>query len=197
MKSATIPLFKKTSRLIIRPLELYDYENWAQAYSVLRPPQNEWDETNWVESELTLKKFKALLKKEQQQRIQDKTYRFGIFSKDDGMLLGSVALMDISRGIVQNAYLGYRIFNIYWGQGYATEACEAAIEMAFKKLKLHRVEAGIAPTNKASLKVAKKIGLRKEGFSRRHIFDNKKWNDLFIFAATTEDFGIKFRFSQK
>ncbi|MFM6928873.1 MAG: GNAT family N-acetyltransferase [Bdellovibrio sp.] len=197
MKSATIPLFKKTSRLIIRPLELYDYENWAQAYSVLRPPQNEWDETNWVDSELTPQKFKALLKEEQQLRLQDKTYRFGIFRKDDGMLLGTVALMDISRGIFQNAYLGYRIFNIYWGEGYATEACEAAIEMAFKKLKLHRVEAGIAPTNKASIKVAKKLGLKKEGLSRRRVFNNKNWSDLILFAATTEDFGIKFRFSPR
>ncbi|MGE5085172.1 MAG: GNAT family N-acetyltransferase [Bacillota bacterium] len=195
MKSATLPLSKKTSRLIIRALELYDYENWAQAHAILRPPQNEWDETNWVESELTLQKFKTLLKEEQQLRLHDKTYRFGIFRKDDGVLLGTVALMDISRGIFQNAYLGYRIFNIYWEQGYATEACQAAMEIAFKKLKLHRVEAGIAPANKASIKVAKKLGLKKEGLSRRRIFNNKKWCDLILFAATTEDFGIKFRFS--
>lgn len=197
MKSATIPLFKKTSRLIIRPLEIHDYENWAQAYSMLRPPQNEWDETNWVESELTLKKFKALLKEESQQRLHDKNYRFGIFRKDDGMLIGTVALMDISRGIFQNAYLGYRILNIYWNQGYATEACEAAIKIAFKDLKLHRIEAGIAPSNKASLKVAKKLGLTKECVSRRRLYSNKRWSDMAIYSATTEDFGIKFRFSQK
>ncbi|MBO9667818.1 MAG: GNAT family N-acetyltransferase [Bdellovibrio sp.] len=197
MKSIQLPLFKKTARLLIRPLELHDYENWAQAYSNLLPPQNEWDETSWVDSELTLKKFKDLLKTQNQLRAKDSYYHFGIFRKDDGMLVGEVNLMDISRGIFQNAYLGYRVFNIYWNNGYATEACEAALKIAFKDLKLHRVEAGVSPANKASIKVAKNLGLRKEGLSQRRVYSNKKWVDLILFAGTAEDFGFKYRFSQK
>jgi ribosomal-protein-alanine N-acetyltransferase len=187
MKTLKLPLYKKTARLILRPLEEYDYENWVQAHSCLRPPQNEWDETNWAESELTRKKFKEILKIQKQQRSKDHFYEFGVFSKDDGALLGTVSLMDISRGIFQNAYLGYRIFNIYWGQGYAQEACRAAIALAFKNLKLHRIEAGIAPTNKRSIKTAKALGLRKEGLSRRRLLVNKKWVDIEIYAATKED----------
>ncbi|WP_374074069.1 GNAT family N-acetyltransferase [Bdellovibrio bacteriovorus] len=188
MKSIKVPLFKKTQRLVIRPLEDMDYENWAQAYSCLRPPQNEWDETNWAESELTKKKFKELLKRQKEQRTQDHFYEFGIFHKDDGILLGTVSLMDISRGVFQNAYLGYRIFNIYWGNGYAQEACKAAINIAFKDLKLHRVEAGIAPANKKSIKTAKAIGLRKEGLSKKRVLVHKKWVDLVLYAGTKEDF---------
>lgn len=188
MKDLQLPLYKETKRLIIRPLEVQDYENWAQAHSCLRPPQNEWDETNWNEGELTKKKFRELLRTQQQQRAKDHFYDFSIFRKDDGLLLGSVSLMDVSRGVFQNAYLGYRIFNIYWGHGYAQEACKAAIHLAFKNLKLHRIEAGIAPTNKKSLKTAKAIGLRKEGLSKRRILINKKWIDLILFALTKEEF---------
>lgn len=188
MKTLQLPLYKKTPRLIIRPLEDFDYENWVQAHSCLRPPQNEWDETNWSESELTKKKYKELLKTQKEQRNKDHFYEFGIFRKDDGSLLGTVSLMDISRGVFQNAYLGYRIFNIYWHQGYAQEACKAAIEIAFKNLKLHRIEAGIAPTNKKSLKTAKAIGLHKEGLSKRRLLINKKWVDIAIYAVTKEDF---------
>lgn len=188
MKTISLPLYKKTSRLILRPLEAFDYENWVQAHSCLLPPQNEWDETNWAESALTKKKFRDLLKIQSLQRSQDHFYEFGIFRKDDGALLGTVSLMDISRGIFQNAYLGYRIFNIYWGQGYAQEACKAAIAIAFKNLKLHRIEAGIAPKNTRSIKTAKALGLRKEGLSRRRLLINKKWMDMAIYAATKEDF---------
>lgn len=188
MKSITIPPYKKTKRLVIRPLEETDYENWAQAYSCLLPPQNEWDETNWNETELTKKNFKDLLKIQKQQRVQDHFYEFGIFHKDDGVLLGTVSLMDISRGVFQNAYLGYRIFNIYWGKGYAQEACLGTLDIAFKKLHLHRIEAGIAPTNKRSIKTAKAIGLRKEGISKRRLYINKKWVDLVLYALTKEEY---------
>lgn len=194
MKTRKLALYKKTKNLIIRPFELHDYENWAQAHASMRAPQNEWDETNWVDSELTLAKFKKFLKTYTDLKAQDKFYNFGIFRKDDGVLVGVVSLMDVSRGVFQNAYLGYRIFNNYWGRGHGTEACEAALLIAFKDLKLHRVEAGIAPSNKRSIRLAKTIGLKKEGVSPRRLFVNKKWVDLAIYAATTEDYGIKFKF---
>ncbi|MGZ3771228.1 MAG: GNAT family N-acetyltransferase [Bdellovibrio sp.] len=187
MKSITLPLYKKTKRLILRPLEEIDYENWVQAHSSQLPPQNEWDETNWVEKELTKSKFKELLKVQKQQRLKDHFYEFGIFHKDDGILLGLVSLMDISRGVFQNAYLGYRIYNIYWSHGYAQEACRGAIDIAFKNLHLHRVEAGISPTNKRSIKTAKALGFRKEGVSKKRLFVHKKWTDVLIFALTKEE----------
>ncbi|WII73674.1 GNAT family protein [Bdellovibrio sp. 22V] len=191
MKSIDLPLSKTTKRLIIRPLEEYDFENWAQAHSSMRSPQNEWDETNWDDSELTLKKFKAILKEQKQKRSADHFYDFGIFRKDDGILIGTVSLMDISRGVFQNAYLGYRIYNNFWGHGYAQEACKAAFHLAFKNLKLHRLEAGIAPSNKKSIKTAKALGLRKEGLSKKRLLVNKKWKDMLIYAITKEDLKSK------
>ncbi len=188
MKSKQLPYIKQTKRLIVRPLELYDYENWRQAHSFQLPPQNQWDGTNWKESELTVPKFKAILKTEKEQRLNDSFYYFGVFRKDDGVLVGLVSLMDISRGVFQNAYLGYRIFNNYWGQGFAKEACHAAIHLAFKNLKLHRVEAGIEPHNPRSIRVAKSLGMRKEGLSKKRIFIDRKWIDLQIFALTKEEF---------
>ena len=188
MKSIKVPLSKKSARVIVRPLEKMDYDNWAQAHSCLRPAQNEWDETNWAASQLTKQKFTEMLKKEKKQRLADQFYSYGIFRIDDGVLLGTVSLMDVSRGIFNNAYLGYRIFNIYWGQGYAQEACTAALSIAFKNLKLHRVEAGISPRNKKSIRTARGLNMRYEGLSKRRLFFNKKWEDMMIFALTQEEY---------
>jgi ribosomal-protein-alanine N-acetyltransferase len=185
-----------TKRLIIRPLEFSDYENWRQAYSMLLPAKNPWDESPWKDSELTKPKFRQLLSRQQKLRKQDKFYSYNIFRKDDGVLLGTVYLMDVSRAVFQNAYLGYRIFNNYWGEGYASEACRAILDVGFKDLKLHRIEAGIQPGNKASIRVVKAIGLRKEGLSLKRLLVHGKWVDLLLYAGTCEDFGRRYRLSK-
>jgi ribosomal-protein-alanine N-acetyltransferase len=196
MKTRTLFHYKKTKRLIIRPLADFDYENWAQAYSMMRPPQNEFDEGPWKDSELTEAKFKALLKMEQDWRDQDKFYVFGVFDKNDGTLLGEVRLMDISRAIFQNAYIGYRIFNPYWGKGYATEACRAVIDIGFKDLGLHRIEAAIEPQNKLSIRVAKAMKFRKEGLSKKRLLVHGKWKDMAIYCITCEDYKIRYKGSK-
>lgn len=193
MIRATTKIKKTTQRLVLRPLELKDYTRWVEAYSTMLEPQNDWDETNWDDSELTLAKFKALLKQQDQQRKNDAAYAWGVFRKDDGTLIGEIALMDLSRAVFQNAYLGYRIYNPYWGQGFAGEACRAIVDLAFTQLKLHRLEAGISKDNRRSLRMVKSLGFRKEGLSKRRLLINGVWTDLVIYAATSEDFGFRFR----
>lgn len=67
------------------------------------------------------------------------------------------------------AELEYWISPAYRGQGYATEAARAMCRMAFRTLRLHRVEAGALARNRASIRVLEKAGLRHEGRSRDRI----------------------------
>lgn len=183
----------RAATVFLRPLEKHDFENWRQAYSMVGAPRNQWDEGPWKQTELTPAKFRELLKKQKQLRAEDRFYTYGIFRADDGVFVGFVTFMDVSRGIFQNAYLGYRIFNPYWGLGYATEAVRQSLVIAFKELKLHRVEAGISPENEGSIRVAQAVGLRCEGLSRKRLLVDGKWVDLAIFAATREDFGRRYQ----
>jgi ribosomal-protein-alanine N-acetyltransferase len=194
MKITKAKLFKKTRRLDIRPLELKDYSAWKSALSEQREVQNQWDETNWDEKFLTPAEFKKTLARHKQQRDLDKNYFMAIFRRDDGAMIGFMSLMDISRAIFQNAYLGYRIFNTHWLYGYGKEAAVGLMELGFKNLLLHRIEAGIDPKNKASIALAKSIGLRKEGLSPKRLCPDGKWIDILVYAATSEDLKIKYRF---
>lgn len=186
--SLSKPLYKVTPRLLLRRLDLADYENWMQSHSNMYPPQNEWDMTSWKDEALTKKEFRVQLKAEAKLQKIDKQYSFGVFRRDDGVLIGEVHLMDVSRDRFQNAYIGYRIYNPYWGNGYATEAIIAATHIGIKSIRLHRLEAGIEPHNKQSIKAVKKAGYRKEGLSKNRLFVDKKWKDLLLFAFTAEDF---------
>ena len=54
---------------------------------------------------------------------------------------------------------------------------QQVISIAFKKLKLHRLEANIQPKNKTSVSLAKACGFKKEGFSPKFIKKGGQWKD--------------------
>jgi RimJ/RimL family protein N-acetyltransferase len=58
--------------------------------------------------------------------------------------------------------LGYRLARAAWGNGYATEAAQAVRDYAFGTLGMHRLIAMIDPHNRASIRVAEKIGMAYE-----------------------------------
>lgn len=55
--------------------------------------------------------------------------------------------------------IAWRLHKDYWGQGYATEAAKAAVQFAFKKLKLSEVVAFTAVINQPSQKVMQRLGM--------------------------------------
>ena len=58
--------------------------------------------------------------------------------------------------------VGWILARPHWGQGYATEAGRAAIEYAFGELDAGHVISLIRPENHASVRVAERLGERRE-----------------------------------
>lgn len=59
--------------------------------------------------------------------------------------------------------IGYGILEGYQGQGYASEAVDAAVVWALKQAAVTRVEAETEPENRASRRVLEKCGFRPSG----------------------------------
>ena len=57
---------------------------------------------------------------------------------------------------------GYRLDQVFWGKGLATEAGYAWVQKAFGDLKLNRLAAIVHPNNYASTRVLKKLGFIEE-----------------------------------
>jgi ribosomal-protein-alanine N-acetyltransferase len=106
---------------------------------------------------------------------------------DDRRIIGRIALGGILRGAFQNAYLGYWIDAEQQGRGLMTEAVRAATDFAFGAAALHRVQAAVMPSNKASLRVLEKAGYRREGSAARYLCIAGAWEDHVLFAITTEE----------
>src|SRR4029453_8657136 len=81
---------------------------------------------------------------------------FLVLRNDDGALAGVFTFSEIVRGLFQSAYLGYYAFAPLAGGGYMSEGLALALDVAFRKLKLHRVEVNVQPTNRRSLALVRR-----------------------------------------
>lgn len=106
---------------------------------------------------------------------------------DDGAIVGSINLSQIFRGGFQSAYLGYHVGAPFARQGYMTEALDLVLKYGFDKLRLHRLEANIQPSNRASIALVKRAGFVQEGFSRRYLKIGGRWRDHQRWAIIAED----------
>jgi len=107
--------------------------------------------------------------------------------RDDDALIGVFNLSEIVRGAFESSYLGYYAFAPHAGQGYMSEGLSLVLALAFGKLKLHRVEANVQPTNRPSVSLVRRAGFAREGFSRRYVKIAGRWRDHERFAMLAED----------
>ncbi|MBY6036601.1 GNAT family N-acetyltransferase [Fictibacillus nanhaiensis] len=112
---------------------------------------------------------------------QDMDYFFGIFTNEDD-LIGTINLFAVMRGSIQSAFVGYFLDEKHNGKGFTTEALKMIVKYAFEELDLHRVEAGVMPHNKSSIRVLEKAGFEKEGLARKNVKINGKWEDHQLMA---------------
>jgi ribosomal-protein-alanine N-acetyltransferase len=68
-----------------------------------------------------------------------------------------------------------------------TEALVCALDFAFERLGLHRVEAACLPSNAASKGLLLKVGFTQEGYTRRYLRINGDWRDHLLFGILRED----------
>ena len=80
--------------------------------------------------------------------------RFAIETPEGTGLAGSAGLSPGDAGFE----LGYWIGRSWWGQGYATEAAFALVDLGFSALNLEEIAALVFGENPASVRVLEKIG---------------------------------------
>lgn len=88
---------------------------------------------------------------------------------------------------IQAADLGYALRPDAQGHGYAREATATMLDFAFRTLGLHRIVANIGPTNAASIRLVRSLGLVQEGTIRDHVFTNGEWRDSESFSLLAHE----------
>ena len=74
-----------------------------------------------------------------------------------------------------------------------SEGLELVLRVAFRVLKLHRVEANVQPANRRSLSLVRRAGFVREGYSRRYVRIAGRWRDHVRMALLVEDWRARRR----
>lgn len=181
-----------TSRLVLKTLGASNNEAKLVADYFIRNKEHlqPWDPYRSVEF-YKVENRKAALEWEEEEVDKGTYYRFWIFNKDDvkcEKIIGTIGISNIKRGVMQSCAIGYSIDKEEAGVGYITESMTKVLDIIFNEYKLHRIEATVMPSNKASLRVLEKLNFKHEGVCEKYQKINGNWEDHILLALLNEDF---------
>jgi ribosomal-protein-alanine N-acetyltransferase len=131
----------------------------------------------------TLERYRAYLKYSRRAEQE----HFFIIAEASGELAGVINIGAIVRGYFNSAPIGYYAFLPHAGKGLMRAGLGHAISYAFRRAKLHRLEANIQPGNLRSIALVRGLGFRNEGFSPKFLKISGKWRDHQRWALLVEE----------
>jgi len=115
--------------------------------------------------------------------------RWGMFLKaNPGILIGTIALhyWKKSSNCIE---LGADLLKDYWGKGFAYECTRSAIDFAYNKLEINRIELRCNPNNIAAIKIAEKFGFNFEGTLREYVYiEGRGYDDESVFSVLKKEY---------
>ena len=173
----------KTKRLLLKEISWSDLNLVHNIHSV-----PEVDEFNTLGIPKVLDETKSVMQPdiEDQQKNQRSRFCWKIVDTASNEFIG-LAGMFLSNNKFKMAEFYYKFYPKYWGNGFATEVAKELIKFGFQKYGLHRIEAGVAIGNKASVRVLEKAGMTCEGIRRKILPIRGEWKDNFHFAIVEDE----------
>lgn len=168
----------------IRPLDPADAETLLTAVRASLPTLSQW--LPWATDDYGLAHAEAWIAHCIAARETEREYHFGMFDRDSGELLGSVGL-NHRIPAYRSANMGYWVADAARGRGVAVEAARWAARFGFDALGLQRIAILILPENRASLRVATKLGAVCEGLARSAVVHRGQPHDAMVFSLLPSD----------
>jgi RimJ/RimL family protein N-acetyltransferase len=140
----------RTERLRLREQDPGDIEFFAD---MLGDPKTL---VHWPRP-LTREEAERWISQNQRRYAEDGFGWWAVELLETGELLGDCGLSRYTLDGEPEVELGYHFHRRYWGNGYATEAAQASVEIAVER-GLSRLIALILPANTASQGVARRVG---------------------------------------
>ena len=104
----------------------------------------------------------------------------------DKSYVGVVQLTPIRTDPLQVA-IGWLALKTQQGHGYVSEAVAAVIDLLFSGTEVHRIVAYITVGNDSSVRLAERLGFRKEAHFVQSLYLRDEWRDESVYALLRED----------
>ncbi|WP_027342563.1 GNAT family N-acetyltransferase [Hamadaea tsunoensis] len=185
------PTVLRDGPVLLRPYKRSDAQDWSQVRIRNQPWLAPWEATPigpWAQMNSPAS-FRLVYKGLKEAAKIGEAMPFAICLVEDGRerFVGHINLGNIVRRAFASAYCGYWIDSRVAGQGIMPTALALVVDHAFSSGGLHRVEVNIRPENKASRRVAEKLGLREEAYHPHYMFIDGAWRDHIGYGVTIED----------
>ena len=167
----------ETDRLILRPFEARDLPH-VQCCAVRRefyryipiPEQTPATVAAYLEDQI-----------EQSDRGPSNRWTWALEAKDMGLVIGSVR-MDVRDEANRQGDVGFGLDSDFQGRGLMTEALKAVLRVGFEEFNMHRIWATADVDNQPSWRLMERVGMRREGHLRHHIWLRDRWRDSYLYA---------------
>jgi ribosomal-protein-alanine N-acetyltransferase len=176
----------RAPRVLLRAPALSDYAQWTKLREESRAFLAPWEPV-WPVDDLTKLAFRRRLRRYAREIRNGTGYPFLVFSPDGETLLGGLTLGQVQRGVTQSCVLGYWMGARYANKGYMSAAVRAVAGFAFDTLRLNRIEAACLPHNAASMHLLEKVGFTREGYARRYLCIDGRWQDHLLYGLVRDD----------
>lgn len=104
-----------------------------------------------------------------------------------GQIIGRINLNNITRGAAQSATVGFWVSQSHNGRGFASAALADVVEIAFKRLRLHRVQGDTRLENTASQRVLAHNGFHPFAVAPSYLKIAGQWRDIIMFHLINPD----------
>ena len=168
----------RTERLTLRPFTIADFDD---LYAIRSRP----DVTRYLydEPESPAQVRDVLKRKIGESTVDDAGQGISlavVWPRID-RVIGEVHLQWLSREHRQGE-IGFVINPDHHGNGFATEAADAALGLGFDGLGLHRIIGRLDGRNLGSARVLEKLGMRREAHFIHDEFFKGEWSDQLVYA---------------
>jgi ribosomal-protein-serine acetyltransferase len=175
-----------TSRLALRPFRRRDADALAAAVRASVPELARW--LPWPHPRYGRIDALRFIRDSTTAWAEGRAHDLAIRDRaDENLHLGSISVWPTSRR-EQSGEIGYWVHTDFTGRGIAAEAVARVLTIAFEELDMHRVVLRIAVGNRASERVAEKVGFVREGLLRKEVLVGGAWLDHSLWALLDEDY---------
>ena len=178
----TAPMRIETERLVLRD---YEDADWRAVLDYQRDPRYlrfyPWNNRSEQDARDFVRMFIDWRNDRPRRRFQ-----LAMTLQGSEVAVGSCGIRRKPNG-GSEADIGYEIAPRLWGQGYATEAARAMVELGFRELGLHRLSSWCIAENVASARVLEKLGFKLEGRLRQNERFKGRWWDTLLYGLLREE----------
>ena len=129
--------------------------------------------------------------------IEDKIFNnlhqvyLAICLKDTEELIGYLGIYEIDFRNRKAQWAGINILKTYSNKGYATEASKLMLKYIFEELGINRFHGYWLESNKASIRMAEKLGFETEGILRDFVFKKNQFHNVLLMRILRENYNAE------